>query len=358
MSRRVFFLRHGAPQAMDDERRCISATDLPLSPQGEKQALQAADFLTGRGVTVLFTSPLNRCRQTAAVLGARLGLTPIVREELREVNVGKWEGLPFREIRERWPELYEERGRHIGSCPPPGGESFTAAGARLDAALRSLLSESRGNIAVVTHGGIMRGWLCGVLPCDPDLALTLRQPWGGITAVEEKDGRFDVLSIGLRPALPDAAEIRALYEKYHTPEQVILHCRAVAEQAARLAEGTGADPALLYTAALLHDLCRADGKAHPQRAAAVLDAAGWPQLAEIIGQHHDLRKDPSVEAELLALADRLTQGVEPVTVEERFAASKAKCKDDEALAAWRERYAETLRLYRKYRGDPQPSEEK
>ena len=293
MGRRIWLLRHGAPQAPDGEKRCISATDLPLSPQGEGQALQAADFLAGRGVAAICTSPLRRCRETAEILAKRLGLTPVVCEALREVSVGEWEGLTFREIRERWPDLYEERGRHIGSCPPPGGESFTAAGARLDAALRSLLRENRGDIVAVTHGGIARGWLCGALPLDPDLALTLRQPWGGITAVEEKDGRFDVLSVGLRPALPDEAEIRALYEKYHTPEPVILHCRAVAERAARLAEGTDANPALLHTAALLHDLCRTEGKAHPQRAAAVLDAAGWPRMAEIVGQHHDLREAPS-----------------------------------------------------------------
>ena len=350
MSRRIYLVRHGAPQSPDEERRCISATDLPLSPAGEKQAEQAAEFLASRSVTALFASPLARCRDTAAIIGTRLSLVPKTNEDLREAAVGEWENLPFREIQARWPELYAERGKHIGSCPPPGGESLLQAGIRFNGCLRRLLRETDGNIAIVTHGGILRGWLCRVLPYNPDLALTLRQPWGGITTAELDEEHFRVPDIGLRPALPDEEEIAALYRKYHTPEPVILHCRAVADRAAELAKATGADPALLHGAAMLHDLCRAAGQEHPQRAAAVLDAAGWPQLAEIVAQHHDLNEEPSVEAELLALADRLTQGTEPVTPEARFAASKAKCDDVAALAAWQRRYDETLRLYRKYTG--------
>ena len=57
----------------------------------------------------------------------------------------------------------------------------------------------------------------------------------------------------------------------------------------------------------------------------------------------------------MALADRLTQGTEPVTVEQRFEVSRQKCDDSAALAAWQARYDETMRLYQKYH--PRPSEE-
>ena len=159
-----------------------------------------------------------------------------------------------------------------------------------------MLRETTGNIVIVTHGGILRGWLCRIMPYNADLALELRQPWGGITTAELDEDHFRILHVGLRPSLPDEAEIRALYDKYHTPQQVILHSRAVAERAADLVKNTNADPALLRAAALLHDLCRTVGREHPQRAAAILDAAGWPQLAEIVAQHHDLNEEPSPEA--------------------------------------------------------------
>ena len=48
----------------------------------------------------------------------------IADEALREVSVGRWEGLSFAEIRERWPELYEARGENMSSVAPPGGESL------------------------------------------------------------------------------------------------------------------------------------------------------------------------------------------------------------------------------------------
>lgn len=93
---------------------------------------------------------------------------------------------------------------------------------------------------------------------------------------------------------------------------------------------------------------RAVGREHPQKAAQKLNASGYPLLADIISHHHDLGSMPSSEAEILYLADKLTQGTFPVTLEARFARSKAKCSTPQALAAWQSRYTVALALERKY----------
>lgn len=93
---------------------------------------------------------------------------------------------------------------------------------------------------------------------------------------------------------PDERERRALLDVMGTPEPVRAHCRAVLERAAILA-GRSPEPvdwALLEGACLLHDLCRTQGRDHPRRAAEVLSEAGWPELAEIVRQHHDLGPRP------------------------------------------------------------------
>lgn len=120
--------------------------------------------------------------------------------------------------------------------------------------------------------------------------------------------------------------------------------------ALRIAEQSGVplDHGLLRAAALLHDMYRAVGREHPQKAAQKLDASGYPPLADIIAHHHDLGSMPSPEAEILYLADKLTQGTFPVTLEARFAKSKAKCSTPQALAAWQSRYTVALALERKY----------
>lgn len=138
----------------------------------------------------------------------------------------------------------------------------------------------------------------------------------------------------------NAQECQALLDRYGTPEPVRAHCRAVAERAAALA-GNSPEPVdlkLLECACLLHDLCRTQGRNHPQRAAEVLTEAGYSELAEAIRQHHDLGIAPSAEAQILYLADKLVSGICPVTLKERFEAARKKCAGEESLAAWRRRY--------------------
>lgn len=149
---------------------------------------------------------------------------------------------------------------------------------------------------------------------------------------------------------PDEQERQTLLDVMGTPEPVRAHCRAVAEQAAALARHSPepVDWELLECACMLHDLCRTQGREHPQRAAEVLAEAGYPELAEIVRQHHDLGPAPSTEAQVLYLADKLVSGIHFVTLMERFKAARAKCIGPKALAAWRRRYDEAKALAAKF----------
>ena len=149
---------------------------------------------------------------------------------------------------------------------------------------------------------------------------------------------------------PNERERQALLDRAGTPEPVRAHCRAVAERAGRLAQSSPepVDFELLRCACLLHDLCRAEGRDHPRRAAEVLAEAGYQELAEIVWQHHDLGPAPGVEAQLLYLADKLVSGTRDVTLRERFEAARRKCGDEAALAAWRRRYEDAMALGAKF----------
>ena len=89
-----------------NEKRCYSSAEYPLSVRGEKQARQLRSWAQERGISLIAASPSGRCVKTAELMsGGKIGI--ITDEALREVSVGRWEGLSFAEIRERWPELYE-----------------------------------------------------------------------------------------------------------------------------------------------------------------------------------------------------------------------------------------------------------
>lgn len=346
--RKIYLVRHCQPDRTGASK-CISETDESLNIVGKEQALSLLKWFNEHPVEDIYSSPLKRCMETAEYMSEwkKVEADP----ELREVSVGDWEGLTFEEIKKRWPKEYEERGKHLGTVAPPSGESFIQAGIRLDRALRRILLESQDDIAIVTHGGIVRGWLCQLLNISPDDIFSIVVPFGSITEIHWNDDNFKVHQVGMKPSqIPGPAEIGALFEKYKTPMEVKLHGQAVAKKALGLANDKNVDKDLLYIACLLHDFCRHDGRIHPNKAAEILENAGYKVLADIIVQHHDLAKDATPEAELLYLADKLVKGTESIRLEERFGASYKKCKDAAALKAWQKRYDDARRLMIKYGG--------
>jgi hypothetical protein len=72
-----------------------------------------------------------------------------------------------------------------------------------------------------------------------------------------------------------------------------------------------------------------------------LEKLGYPTVAEIIRQHHDLETPALDEASIVYIADKCLQGTARVPLAERFAASRKKCQSQEALAAWKKRWQTT-----------------
>lgn len=154
-------------------------------------------------------------------------------------------------------------------------------------------------------------------------------------------------------AIPTDEQIAELWDRFDTPQGVRQHSMAVARLAAELtadliAAGKKLDQDLIHAGALLHDLCRTS-KRHELVAARSLQELGYPKLAEIIEVHHDGSwQDDLDEAGVLYLADKIVLGTQRVTIEERFAASYAKCKTEEARKRHSERYQQALNVYELY----------
>jgi probable phosphoglycerate mutase len=150
---RLILVRHGET-AMTRQGRYSGRGDVPLSDEGQAQAMAAAGRVAGisRDVTAVVSSPLHRCTRTAELIAADLGTVPVtVMPELIECDFGDWEGLTFAEVRERWPaEL--DRWLDSTSVAPPGGESFQAVAKRVRGALATLRSAyPSSTVVVVSH---------------------------------------------------------------------------------------------------------------------------------------------------------------------------------------------------------------
>ncbi|MFF4183880.1 bifunctional RNase H/acid phosphatase [Streptomyces sp. NPDC001691] len=147
-------LRHGETALTPQKRFSGSGGGDPeLSAVGRDQAERAAAALAERGtVEVVVSSPLRRCRETAATVAARLGLDVHVEEGLRETDFGAWEGLTFAEVRERYAADLDAWLGSAKAAPTGGGESFATVARRVAAARDRLIAAyPRRTVLAVTH---------------------------------------------------------------------------------------------------------------------------------------------------------------------------------------------------------------
>ena len=147
-------VRHGETD-WNRDRRFQGHADPPLNETGREQARTLASELAGESLDAVYTSDLARANETAEIIARRLGVPVVVDAELREIDVGEWQGLTWPEIEERFPDgvrNWHERGHGWER-----GETYDALGERVVRALGRIGAEHpAGRILIVGHGGTVR----------------------------------------------------------------------------------------------------------------------------------------------------------------------------------------------------------
>jgi broad specificity phosphatase PhoE len=156
----IVLARHGETDDNREPVRVQGFTDTPLNDTGRGQAAELADRVADRGFGSLWSSDLIRARETATIVGARIGLEPRLDPRLREANRGRWEGSLFIEIEREDPEGYAAWLRAGEGFRFPGGESLREQSDRVAAALDEIESTGELPALVVCHGGSIRVILC------------------------------------------------------------------------------------------------------------------------------------------------------------------------------------------------------
>src|SRR5262249_9456798 len=122
----LYLIRHGATEAnlARPPRLQGRRHNPPLTRLGVRQAEATRGFLAIRPVDHCYSSPLLRAVQTAAIVAAPHGLSPVPVDALTECDVGRWEGLDWATIRYLDAENYERFSANPAEHGYPGGESF------------------------------------------------------------------------------------------------------------------------------------------------------------------------------------------------------------------------------------------
>jgi broad specificity phosphatase PhoE len=160
----LLLARHGETDDNVPPLRFQGQRDTPLNERGREQAHELAERVAALDppVASLWSSDLSRARETAEIVGERIGLEPRLDARLREGWRGEWEGFLFDEIAASDPERYaawRNPDAEVG-FQFPGGETLAQQQARVVDALADVAAAGELPALLVCHGGSIRTMLC------------------------------------------------------------------------------------------------------------------------------------------------------------------------------------------------------
>lgn len=157
----IYLIRHG--------RQCskLCNVDVELAPEGREQADLLGQRLKTYDIEAVYSSDLIRARETADIINKHLNKPRVIDERWQEANFGGMTGLTNDEMREKYGDFLEKRATMTEDIPyPDGGENCRMVFERSFEALRDLTKENYENVCVVTHGGVIRALLTGIVGAD------------------------------------------------------------------------------------------------------------------------------------------------------------------------------------------------
>jgi probable phosphoglycerate mutase len=171
-----------------------------LTERGRAEIAAVAERLAGEPIAAIYSSPLQRTRESAEIVAARLQLPIEFRDDVIELDFGEWTGATFDSIRAdpRW----EAWRTHRSIAAIPGGESMRQVQRRaVDALLDINQRHPHQTVVVVSHGDVIRSALLFALGMPLDSYNSIEISQGGVSTIRIDAGGIRVLGLNERPRL-------------------------------------------------------------------------------------------------------------------------------------------------------------
>jgi alpha-ribazole phosphatase len=190
---RIYLIRHGQVAGFD-QPRYNGQTDVALTDYGIEQYHCLKDRLADKKISACYTSDLTRCTTGAGIICQAFGIEPTSRSELREVNIGIWEGLAWQEIQTTWPDGWKARQADLVNYRVPGGENLLDVDARVMTVINEVVERHKGQeVLVVGHGGVNRIVLLNAIGAPLAGMFNIEQNYGCLNIIDYyADGRATV----------------------------------------------------------------------------------------------------------------------------------------------------------------------
>jgi broad specificity phosphatase PhoE len=203
----VYLVRHGET-AWNKEEIFRGRTDISLNEIGFREAELVGDYLKGKDIHVIYSSPLLRAMETARRIAQVFNVKVQPLEGIIDMSFGKWEGLPLKEVQIRDGELYRQWREEPHLVTLPGGESLDEVRVRAMAALENVIQYHKGiNIVLVSHRVINKVIICGILGIDNSHFWQIGQDTAAVNLIQYREGKY-ILSL-----LNETCHLKSLQEE-------------------------------------------------------------------------------------------------------------------------------------------------
>jgi len=164
---RILLARHGATTSTADDR-FAGSSDVELSPRGVEQIKRLAEPLKSVPMDAAYRSSMKRAIDSAQIIAHPHGIVPTIDRDLREIDHGHWEGVPHKEVEQKFADEYRAFSADPLSTIIPGGESGRMVLDRALRAMQRILTKHAGqSVLVVSHKATNRLLLAAWLGFDP-----------------------------------------------------------------------------------------------------------------------------------------------------------------------------------------------
>jgi len=187
---RLILVRHGETQ-YNKEEIFRGTSEVPLNEMGLEQARLLGLALKGESLSAVYTSPQIRAVVTAEEIAGHHGLSPVAEPRLADMNFGEWQGVPLREVKERWPEIY-----HIWATDPfaakiPGGQTLREVETAAMAAVLDMEARHPDEtVALISHRLVIKVLLGAALEMGDGGFWKLKPDVASISILEKNPRRF------------------------------------------------------------------------------------------------------------------------------------------------------------------------
>jgi len=180
---RIHLIRHGQVEGYDQPRYNGQA-DVALTDVGIEQYHLLKERLADKPISACYTSDLGRCVAGAGIICQQFGIEPVFRRELRELNIGIWEGMTWNEINARWPEEWQARLNDLVNYRVAEGENLLDVEGRVMPVITEIIQRHKDQeVLVVGHGGVNRIVLLNAIGA----------PLAGMFNIEQNYGCYNII---------------------------------------------------------------------------------------------------------------------------------------------------------------------